>query len=136
MAESEAQRVARLGIALSDADAAGLAHDWAFWARPEQRAPAGDWRVWLFLAGRGTGKTRGMAEWVREQVALGKRRVALVARTAADVRDVIVEGESGILACCPPNARPTWEPSKRRLTWPNGADFAPEFLRERVAVTV
>ena len=96
--------------------------DWTRCGRPDQHAPEGSWRTWLILAGRGWGKTRTGAEWVREQVMLhGARRVALVARTAADVRDVIVEGESGILAISPPSERPTWEPSRRRLTWPNGA---------------
>ena len=74
------------------------------------------------LAGRGFGKTRTGAEWVREQVERGgAQRVALVAATAADARDVMVEGESGILAISPPWFRPQYEPSKRRLTWPNGA---------------
>lgn len=92
------------------------------WARPEQCAPAGEWRAWLILAGRGWGKTRTGAEWVRDQVEQhGARRIALVGRTVGDVRDVIVEGESGILSVCPPWNRPTYEPSKRRLTWPNGA---------------
>lgn len=91
-------------------------------ARPSQRPPTSDWRTWLALAGRGWGKTRTGAEWVRSLVATGQaRRIALVAPTAADVRDVIVEGESGILAVSPPWFKPTYEPSKRRLTWPNGA---------------
>ena len=94
---------------------------WREWARPEQKAPEGDWRTWLYLAGRGAGKTRSGAEWIHEQVAAGRRRIALVAPTAADVRDVMVEGESGILAVSPAGKRPTYEPSKRRLTWPNGA---------------
>jgi len=99
-----------------------LLYDWPFWARPKQLPPAGDWNTWLILAGRGFGKTRTGAEWVRDQVEThGKRRVALVARTAADARDTMVEGESGILACCPPWFRPRYEPSRRRLTWPNGA---------------
>jgi phage terminase large subunit-like protein len=85
------------------------------------KPPPGDWRVWLYLAGRGSGKTRGGAEWTRAQVAAGRRRIALVAPTAADARDVIVEGESGILAVSPDIDRPIYEPSKRRLTWPNGA---------------
>jgi predicted phage terminase large subunit-like protein len=97
-------------------------YDWRAKARPEQVAPSGSWRTWLILAGRGWGKSRSGAEWVREQVMKhGARRVALVARTAADVRDVIVEGESGLLAISPPSERPVWEPSRRRLTWPNGA---------------
>lgn len=91
-------------------------------ARPSQRPPEGDWRVWLALAGRGWGKTRAGAEWVRHRVESGKsRRLALVAPTAADVRDVLIEGESGILSISPPWFMPRYEPSKRRLTWPNGA---------------
>ena len=101
-----------------------LQWDWTFWGRPEQQAPPGDdWNLWLLLAGRGFGKTRTAAEWVREQAKYtntGQRRFALVARTAADVRDVIVEGESGIINVSPPSERPHYEPSKRRLTWPNG----------------
>ena len=73
------------------------------------------------MAGRGWGKTRTGAEWVRAEEAAGARRFALVGRTAADVRDVMVEGESGLLAISPPWNRPTWVPSKRRLTWPSGA---------------
>lgn len=91
-------------------------------ARPNQRPPAGDWRTLLILAGRGFGKTRTGAEWVRDLVENhGSRRVALVAPTAADARDVMIEGESGILAVSPGWDRPRYEPSKRRLTWPNGA---------------
>jgi phage terminase large subunit-like protein len=90
--------------------------------RENQLPPPGAWRVWLLLAGRGFGKTRTGAEWVRHQVNRHKgRRVALVAPTAADARDVMVEGESGILAISPEWDRPHYEPSKRRLTWPNGA---------------
>lgn len=78
--------------------------------------------VWLILAGRGFGKTRTGAESVRAEAERDKSgRIALVGPTAADVRDVMVEGESGILAISPPWFRPTYEPSKRRLTWPNGA---------------
>jgi phage terminase large subunit-like protein len=92
-----------------------------WWARPSQLPPDGDWRVWLLLAGRGFGKSRVGAEQVRKFVASGRRRIALVAPTAADVRDVMVEGESGLLSVGPPRDRPHYEPSKRRLTWPNGA---------------
>lgn len=107
---------------LPPAVALRLLHDWSVWGRPDQQPPPGAWRTWLILAGRGWGKTRTGAEWVRSIVSTGRaRRVALVARTAADVRDVIVEGQSGILAISPPHERPTWEPSRRRLTWPNGA---------------
>ena len=101
-----------------------LVWDWSSWGRPEQFAPEGDdWNIWLVMAGRGFGKTRLAAEWVREQArytTTGQRRFALVARTAADVRDVIVEGESGIINISPPSEKPHYEPSKRRLTWPNG----------------
>lgn len=109
---------------LADMDPESLVWDWSVWGRPEQFAPQGDdWNVWLVLAGRGFGKTRLASEWVREQAKYtteGQRRFALVARTAADVRDVIVEGESGIINISPPSEKPHYEPSKRRLTWPNG----------------
>jgi phage terminase large subunit-like protein len=111
-----------LAAALSPAEARALLYDWAFWARPAQLPPPGDWRVWLLLAGRGFGKTRTGAELIRARVANATaRRLALVAPTAADARNVMVEGESGILAISPPWDRPLYEPSKRRLTWPNGA---------------
>ncbi len=83
--------------------------------------PAGNWTTWLILAGRGWGKTRTGAEAVRQAVKDGRRRIALVAPTAADGRDVMVEGESGLLSVGPESERPNYEPSKRRLTWPNGA---------------
>lgn len=96
--------------------------DWEFWARPNQLPPPGDWRVWLLLAGRGFGKTRSGAEFVRARVESGlASRVALVGPTASDVRDVMIEGESGLLAISGEDWRPLYEPSKRRLTWPNGA---------------
>jgi phage terminase large subunit-like protein len=100
-----------------------LMHQWRGWkARPSQLAPEGNWRVWLILAGRGFGKTRSGAEWVREQAESGRaRRIALVAENAAEARQVMVEGESGILAISRPHLRPVYEPSKRQLTWPNGA---------------
>lgn len=115
---------------LSDEEAESLLHDWRFLARSNQIAPDGDWRTWLVLAGRGFGKTRTGAEWVREQIKAGRKRVALIAPTASDARDVMVEGESGILAVCWAGdrahngdmlGRPSYEPSKRRLTWANGA---------------
>jgi phage terminase large subunit-like protein len=112
----------RLLDGLSDDEADDLLYDWAFWARPSQTAPPGDWRTWLILAGRGFGKTRTGAEWVRGEVEANRRgRIALIGATAADVRDVMVEGESGILAVSRPSFRPVYEPSKRRVTWPNGA---------------
>ena len=113
---------------LSEAEAAALRFHWPSWARPGQLPPGGDWTVWLLLAGPGFGKTRVGAEWVRGEVCgatpLGPgryRRLALVAETAADARDVMVEGESGLLAVHPAEFRPRYEPSKRRISWPNGA---------------
>ena len=100
----------------------GAVADWSLWARPAQLAPDGDWRIWLILAGRGFGKTRTGAEWVRQQVENGSaRRIALVGATAADVRDTMVEGESGLLRAFPDGHRPKYEPSKRRVTFSNGA---------------
>src|SRR5690242_1085789 len=93
-------------------------HDWRALARPAQQPPAGDWAIWLLMAGRGFGKTRSGAEFVRAEIEAGRaRRIALIGPTAADVRDVMVEGESGILAISPSWNRPQYEPSKRRLTW-------------------
>lgn len=95
---------------------------WRAKARTEQLAPAGDWYIWLLLAGRGFGKTLAGSGWVHELVQSGQYgRIALVAPTSADARDVMVEGISGILETAPNWSRPTYEPSKRRLTWPNGA---------------
>ena len=100
-----------------------LIRDWRLVGRPNQQPPTGArWRTWLLLAGRGFGKTRAGAEWVKQQVASGKKRVALVARTSADAREVMIEGESGLLTVCrTANGTPLYEPSKRRVTWPNGA---------------
>jgi phage terminase large subunit-like protein len=95
---------------------------WRAKARPEQLHPPGNWNGWLYLGARGTGKTRSGAEWVKEHIESGAaRNIALVAPTAADARDVMVEGPAGLLAVSSPWCRPEYEPSKRRLTWPNGA---------------
>lgn len=81
-----------------------------------------NWSMWILLAGRGFGKTRVGAEVVREMVDTGQaRRIAIISPTAADARDVVVEGESGLLSICPPWNRPVYESTKRRVTWPNGA---------------
>jgi len=95
---------------------------WSAIARPAQLPPVGNWRHWLLLGGRGSGKTRAAAEYVTAEVMAGRaRHVAVVGRTAADVRDVMIEGPSGLLTIAPGWFRPSYEPSKRRLTWPNGA---------------
>lgn len=97
-------------------------HDWDALARPEQREPDGDWAVFLLLGGRGMGKTRSLCEALRARVRDGRSaESAVVGATAADARDVLVEGPSGVLACCTAAERPTYEPSRRRLSWPNGA---------------
>lgn len=106
---------------LSEEQAEALRWDWELWARDAQLPPPGDWSTWFICAGRGFGKTRSGAEWIRDQVKAGARRMALVAATAADARDTMVEGESGLLAISPPHERPLYEASKRRVTWPNGA---------------
>ena len=89
-------------------------------ARASQVPPGWDWDVWMALAGRGWGKTRTGAQWAIHK-ARSEERGALIGPTAADTRDILVQGESGILACAPATFRPVYEPSKRRLTYPNGA---------------
>lgn len=135
LAQSTAQRLAALAV-LTGAERAELRHHWELWARPEQLPPRGDWRIWLVMAGRGFGKTRLGAEWVRRVAAdCPDARIALVGASLGDARAVMVEGESGILACSPPRRRPRFEPSLRRLVWPNGAQATiysagePESLR-------
>ena len=108
---------------LSDAEALELYFDWDTWARPNQIVPTQEWwTIWLILAGRGWGKTRCGAEFVRYHVENGlASRIALIAEDAGDARDVMIEGESGIMAISHPKMRPIFMPSKRRLEWPNGA---------------
>jgi len=105
----------------SEAEKEELRYHWELWARSRQLPPVGDWRIWLICAGRGFGKTRAGAEWVR-QVARREpgSRIALIAASLAEARAIMVEGESGILACCPPQFRPVFEPSLRRVSFPNG----------------
>ncbi len=101
---------------------AAAAYDWRFWARPEQLEPAGAWRTWLLRSGRGAGKTRAGAEWVRAKVEAGiYGRLHLVGRTEADVRETMVEGPSGLLTVSPAHLRPRYRPRLRRLEWSNGA---------------
>jgi phage terminase large subunit-like protein len=109
-------------LATTETEEAALTYDWTFWARPKQLPPPGDWRVWLLRSGRGFGKSRAGAEWVRHRAEHGPYvPIALVGQTKADVRDTMVElGESSILKISPPWFRPHFEASKRRLTWPNG----------------
>lgn len=99
-----------------------LVHDWQLWARDDQLPPQGPWLTWLLLGGRGAGKTRAGAEWVR-LVALDNSdaRIALIGETLGDARSVMVEGVSGLLAVHGDHERPNYEPSKKLVTWKNGA---------------
>lgn len=118
-----AERWRRVVQLMPVAEAEAVEASWPFWARPEQLAPPGDWRVWLMLAGRGFGKTRAGAEWVRGIAeGDGAARIALVGATLGEARSVMVEGPSGLLAIAPADNRPDWQPSLRRLRWPNGAE--------------
>lgn len=99
-----------------------LNKDWLFWAQTGQLPPEGDWSIWLFLGGRGAGKTRAGAEWIRAQVAAGKRRIALIAPTLNDAREVMINGPSGLRHVGRDEDRPVYESSRRRLVWPNGAE--------------
>jgi phage terminase large subunit-like protein len=115
----EARAVA---LSLTEDDARQLWYDWPSWARGEQTMPQGDaWRTWLLLGGRGSGKTRPCAEAVRVWARDPNAVIALIGPTSADVRQVMIEGESGILNVCPPEERPRWQPSVRRLVFPSGA---------------
>jgi phage terminase large subunit-like protein len=128
--QSPAEQLAQLSKAdraafiakLTDEQAEALLYDWeGFHARPDQIEPPGDWYIWTALAGRGWGKTRTGGEWIKKRESNGARHIALVAETAADARDVMVEGESGLLRLYPKSDRPLYEPSKRRVTWQSGA---------------
>jgi phage terminase large subunit-like protein len=113
----------------SDEEIETLYHHWPFWARSNQSAPPGNWFCWLVLAGRGFGKTRMGVEWIKGLVE-GKspliaadgapRRIALIAQTHSDGREVMIDGESGFLGNCKNHFRPKFEASRRRLLWPNG----------------
>jgi len=116
------QESARLLAALGEEGCAWLADSWLHQARPAQLPPAGQWFVWLVMAGRGFGKTRAGAEWVRGLAERdGAARIALVGASLHEARAVMVEGESGLLAIAPPDMRPRWQPTRRLLQWPNGA---------------
>ncbi|UWQ23066.1 DNA-packaging protein [Jannaschia sp. W003] len=119
----------RLLAGLSDNALAALPWLWPFWAMAHQLPPDGAWRTWVVLGGRGAGKTRAGAEWVRGMVEGDRpldpgraRRVALVGETYEQAVRVMIEGESGLLACSPPDRRPEWKATARKLVWPNGAE--------------
>lgn len=115
------EELRRIISARPDAEVIVSAFDWELYARDKQKPPSGDWTFWLILAGRGWGKTRTGAEYVIRRARGGHGPIALIGETAADVRDVMVEtGPASIMKISPPDFRPHYEPSKRRLTWPNG----------------
>lgn len=127
--QPEAQAAAFLDQ-LSGNALAALPYLWEVWAHPQhQIPPEGPWTTWVILGGRGAGKTRAGAEWVRSQVEGARprdpgraRRLALLGETIDQARAVMVEGDSGILACSPPDRRPEWKASEHKLIWPNGAE--------------
>jgi phage terminase large subunit-like protein len=127
---------------LSGPQLKALPYLFEFWALDHQLAPEGDWRTWIILGGRGAGKTRAGAEWVRSMVEGSRprdpsmaRHVGLIGETMEQAREVMVFGASGILACSPPDRRPQWISGRNLLVWPNGAEarlysaFDPERLR-------
>ncbi len=137
-AKSWASWLASLSEAEREAFVEGLSGEaaaclpWLFdvWGlRAHQMPPRGDWRTWVIMGGRGAGKTRAGAEWIRARAEGGTpmspgpcRRIALVGETFDEAREVMVEGPSGIRACSPPDRRPVYEATRRRLVWPNGAE--------------
>ena len=114
---------------MTEGECLALPYLFEFWAMEHQLPPAGDWRSWVIMGGRGAGKTRAGAEWVRSCVegalplSAGRcKRVALIGETMDQVREVMVFGESGIMNCSPPDRRPEWQATRRCLVWPNGAE--------------
>jgi hypothetical protein len=137
LAFAKAHHLQKLTTAFNETELEEFAYDWGgMHGRDGQIVPDGDWRLWLIMAGRGFGKTRAGAEWVRSVAENDPQaRIALVAASLGEARSIMVEGESGLLACCPPHRAPAFEPSLRRLTWPGGAQATlysagePESLR-------
>lgn len=117
----EAERFTELAR-LSEQEHKEFSTHWELWARRDQLPPEGPWQTWLIMAGRGFGKTRAGAEWVRAAAdADPDARIALIGASLGEARAVMVEGESGLLAICPQDRKPDFEPSLKRLRWPNGA---------------
>ncbi len=122
------QQKAEFLASLSGPELETLFSDWEIWARNDQLPPPGNWTTWLVMGGRGAGKTRTGAEWIKA-LAQGRApfatepygRIALIGETLNDAREVMVEGISGLLAIHARHERPTWQPARRRLEWPNGA---------------
>ncbi len=120
LASSRPTALALLMRYLSESQAGLLLNEWGFWGRGEQQEPEGGWRAWLFMGGRGAGKTRAGAEWVAAQARARRAgRIALIGPTFHDVREVMVEGQSGLRSL--ERTRPRYEASRKRLVWANGA---------------
>jgi len=94
---------------------------WDSFARDDQRPPKGEWLIWLLMGGRGSGKTRAGAEWIHQKVFDGAKHIALIAPTYNTAREVMIEGESGLLSIGAAADRPQYMSSRRKLIWPNGA---------------
>ena len=129
IASKHLNELTKISQQLSDNALCALPFDFDIWALPHQRPPIGDWSTWVILGGRGAGKTRAGAEWVRGLVEGPKprlpgvcRRVALVGDTIDQVREVMIFGDSGIMACSPPDRRPKWNSARKSLIWENGAE--------------
>ena len=142
IASATPQQQAAFLAGLTHSQLRALPHLFDFWAMPHQLPPEGDWRSWVIMGGRGAGKTRAGSEWVRSMVegrtpqAKGvARRMAIIGETYDQAREVMVFGDSGIMACAPADRRPEWISGRRMLRWPNGAvatlysAFDPEALR-------
>lgn len=123
MASLKPSQLEKLIKGLSDKECEALIYDWQFWARPEQLQPKIAFTVWMLISGRGYGKTRTGSEFVLERIRSGVAKyIGLIGRSKADVRDIMIEiGESSLLKCSPPWFMPKYQPSKRRIVWPNGA---------------
>ncbi len=132
---AQAKAAVKVARALKVQDVRRLLLEWRLWARIDQLPPDGDWRAWLLIGGRGSGKTRSGAEWVRALATHAwdddttPRRIALVAPTFDEARLVMIEGQSGLLAVHGDEERPEFEPSKRLVTWANGSAGAGVFGR-------
>ena len=116
-------RIDQLLSALNAEELEELKYDWSIWARQKQLPPAGDWTTWLLLGGRGAGKTRAGAEWVRSLVTgpMPYGKIALIGETISDARAIMVEGVSGLMAIHRPDERPEFHRARNQLEWPNGA---------------
>ena len=110
---------------LSDEEVKSLEHEWLLWARKEQLAPRGNWTTWVLMGGRGSGKTRAGAEWVRQMANAQSEQnragqIALVSETMSEARAIMVEGPSGILSIGPISERPKFDRTRNMLIWENG----------------